>query len=1205
MNRPQGHFHLALAALIIVGLNSLALAQSSRGSLSGTVTDPAGAAVANGKITARNTQTGAISEATSTGDGNYRLPELAIGTYTITVTSPGFKTAELKDVPVEVNTVSVRDVVLEAGAVSETVSVTSDAPTVQSESSDVGTVVGRRQVLELPLIVNGVGGLRTPESFVFLSPGTVGPGTADDNGGGNGRTDGAGQNGGAFVSKISGGQNFANEVLLDGASIFRTENGASFDETAPSLEALQEFKLQTSTLPAEFGRTGGGITSFSIKSGTNDFHGDGYEFFRNRVLDANRFFNNARGIKRPLDNSNDYGFIVGGPIFAPRFGEGGKAVYNGRNRSFFFFAYEGFKRKEGGTALNTLPTDAFRRGDFSSLLTTQQVGTDALGRPIFAGQIFDPATARMVNGQTVRDPFPGNMIPLNRFSNVARNLLNFFPATNAPGQFGNFAFSGVSPITANTYTIKIDHSFSERSKLTGSYSRRVNDRIVGVRSLPDLVAPDNQNQLFTTRYLRLIHDYTFSPTVLNHFNAGYNRTVSRNQSPAAGQNIAGQIGLTGVGSNLFPRIEIDQISTIGNTTFNRNTDNGLRVNDSVSVIRGANSFKFGGDFRYQQYTPTNQNLTAGRFGFGRQQTGAVIGNQANNQTGFGFASFLLGQVGGASLNIQPNINQYRSNYYALFAQDDLKVTRNLVLNLGLRYDVEVPRRELHNRTSSFDPTVPNPGAGGRLGAIAFADNNRRSFADTYYKDFGPRLGFAYSPDRTGGVLGKVLGGAGKTVFRGGYGIYYEALQYAEFGEGLQAGINGRTDPGSPNGFDPAFNLDQGFPSVTIRRDPTVKNGQGGVQFVARGDGRPAMVQNYSVEVQRELAKDLILDLAYVGASGRHLRSDLRRVNTLDPQFLRLGNLLNSDINSPEAQAAGIRSPFPGFGGQVQQALRPFPQYQDRINTDCCLENDGSSSYNSFQAKLERRFTNGLNLLVAYTFSKTLTNADSALPIFATFSGGGSVQNPFDRKGERALSNQDIPHSLVISYIYELPVGKGKTFSSGNNVVDKIIGGFQVGAVHRYQSGQPFSFGCASGIPGYDTCIRFNRVPGQPILSEAVRNGTFDPNSPDPARRVYFNRAAFADPNANRRPGDPFRFGDMPRVIGDARSPMFSNEDISILKKTPITENVTVEFRTEIFNVFNRVNLRRAITDVNAGDFGRIFGTTGNPRTIQFGLKLLF
>lgn len=1197
---------LPLVALLACLTVTPVAAQSNRGNITGTVTDPTGASVPGARIRARSVQTGVVSETVATEDGNYRLPELPVGNYDVNVAATGFKTAARTGVVVQVNVTSALDIALAPGDVTETVSVVADAPTIQTQSSDVGTNVTPRQVVELPLVVNGVGGMRSPEAFVFLTPGTVGPGTGTDNGV-NG--DGAGQNGGAFQSKVTGSQNFANEVLIDGASMFRSENGSSFDETAQSVESIEEFRVLTSTYPAEFGRTGGGVTSFVTKSGTNEYRGVLYEIFRNRVLNANRFFLNARGIsERPRDDHNDFGGTVGGPVRIP-------GLYNGANKTFFFFSYEGFKRSGGGPQLNTIPTTEFLRGDFSALLDPARggaqnagtvIGQDAAGRDVRVGQIFDPATARIVNGQVVRDPFPNNQIPQARFSQVARNVIALFPQPTASGRFQNFVFNSRSPVDTGSYTGKVDHNFSERSRIAGSYTWRRNDRSAGDPNLPEPLNSSAQAQIFTTQYLRVMHDYTIRPNLLNHFNLGYNRTVSDNRPYSADQDWPERIGVQGVFPSHFPLFNFGGgLVGIGRQNYNLNIDNGYRLNDSVSWIVGTHSLKFGGDARLQAYTPRNLGATSGVFNFATGQTAAGADPRFVGDTGFGFASFLLGQVSNSNLSF-PIDNQWRSNYYALFFQDDWKVTRNLTLNLGLRWDVDVPRRELHDRFSSFDPNIPNPGAGGRLGALVFAGNGpgrigEDKFARTWFKDFGPRFGFAWQPSFGDGLLGALTGGS-RTVIRGGYGIYYQALVYADFGERLSTGFGGGAPLNNQDPIQPAFLLDQGYPQNFPRPpflDPTLLNNRD-IEYIARDHGRPPMIQNWSLEVQREVATDLIGCVAYVASKGNHLRSNLQNLNALPQEYLRFGNLLNSNINSPEAQAAGIRAPYEGFNGPVFQALRPYPQYQG-INTDCCLENIGNSTYHSLQTKLERRFRSGLTLLASYTFSKTLTDADSALPIFATFSGGGIVQNPYDRRSEKALSNQDIPHIAVVSYLYELPFGEGKGLRTNNKVVDKVIGGWQVNGIHRYQTGEPLSFRGFGGIPtlGGDA-IRPDLVPGVSIYSEQWLSGRWNPLT-DP----ILNRAAFRNPNEGRAPTDTFRFGSLARTVGWVRSPNFYNEDFSVFKNNRIGERVNIQFRAEAFNALNRVIFRKPNTFVNAGEFGRTFGQTSNPRALQLQLRVIF
>jgi hypothetical protein len=1181
-------------------------AQSNRGHITGTVTDITGALVPDAQITARHTQTGVSTETKSTGEGNYRLPELPVGQYNVTVSAPGFKAGEYTGVVVSVNATSALDVVLTPGQVNETVSVVADAPSIQTESSDVGTTVTPRQVVELPLAVNGVGGMRSPEAFVFLTPGSMGPGTATDNGI---NSDGGGQNGGAFQSKITGSQNFANEVLIDGASMFRSENGSSFDETAQSVESIEEFRVLTSTYPADFGRTGGGVTSFVTKSGTNEYHGLAYDIFRNRELNANRWFLNARGTdERPLDNHNDFGGTIGGPVRIP-------GLYNGTNKTFFFFSYEGFRRTGGGPVLSTIPTPDFLRGDFSALLDPvasgnqnagNVIGTDALGREIRVGQIFDPDTTRTVNGQTVRDPFANNIVPENRWSNVARNVVPLFPDPTLPGRFQNILYGGKSPVKTDSFTVKGDHNISERNKIAGSFTWRKNDRTANDTNLPEPLNSNSWKQIFTTYYLRVMHDFTFAPNLLNHLNLGFNRTFSDNRPFSADQNWAEQIGVNGVFPSHFPIFNLGGgISTIGKSNYNLNIDNGYRLNDTVSYIRGAHSLRFGIDVREQRYTPRNFGNSSGVFNFGNGETAAGPDPSLVTNTGFGFAGFLLGQVGSSDLSI-PIDNQWRSQYLALYVQDDWKVNRSLTLNLGFRWDVDFPRKEMYDRFSSFDPTLPNPGAAGRLGALAFAGDEEgragtRTFVDTWYKNFGPRFGFAYAPNFEDGVLGALFGSR-KTVIRGGYGIYYQALIYADFGERLSAGFGGGAPFSNPDPIEPAFQIDQGYPQNFPRPpfvDPTLRNGTD-IEFLSREHGRPPMIQNWSLEVQRELAIDLIGSLGYVASKGNHLRSNLLNLNVLPAQYLNLGNLLFADINSPEARAANIPIPYSGFQGQVFQALRPYPQYQ-YINTDCCLENIGNSTFHSLQARIERRFRAGLTLLASYTFSKTLTDADSAMPVFATFSGGGIVQNPYNRRAEKALSNQDIPHVAVFTYLYELPFGEGKSLRTDNKVVDKIIGGWQINGVHRYQSGEPLSFRGFGGIPtlGGDQ-IRPDIVPGQEFWSTAYNGDAWNPLNDS-----VFNRQAFRDPNEGRAPEDPFRFGNMARTVGYLRWRPYYNEDFSIFKNNRIGERFNLQLRAEAFNVLNRVVFRKPNTWVPAGEFGRTFGQSNQPRTLQLQLRLMF
>jgi hypothetical protein len=570
---------------------------------------------------------------------------------------------------------------------------------------------------------------------------------------------------------------------------------------------------------------------------------------------------------------------------------------------------------------------------------------------------------------------------------------------------------------------------------------------------------------------------------------------------------------------------------------------------------------------------------------------------------------LLGLVDNGNLNAYASQARWRSNYFAVFGEDSFKVTQTLTLNFGLRWDVDIPRTEAHGNTSNISLTTPNPALGGRLGALVFAGkgpgrtgNVNEKWANTYWKDFGPRFGFAWAPSRL----------SGKTVVRGGYGILYSALTYADFGNDLQTGFQANPQFNSTNGFSPAFALGSGFPSYGAPPflDPSQVNFQGNPAnaYIDPSYGRPAMVQNWSFEIQQQLASDLILDVAYVGAHSTHLRSSFDPINRLPLSDLSLGPLLNAAAGSTQAQAAGIGLPYPGFPTDrpVSQALQPYPQYFV-LNTDCCLENLGQSSFNALEVSLRRRFHNGLNLLASYTYSKTMTDADSALPFFATIAGGGSAQNPFDLKNEKAVSNQDIPQNLVLSYIYELPVGKGKKFANKGGFVNALLGGWAVSGIQVYHSGQPFSFCCATGAPTYGS-IRFDRVLGAPIFTDAWLNGSYNPTSGQP----FLNRNAFSDPNAPARiaAGGAYRFGDMSRSISQVRSLWYTSEDFNLLKRTAITERSDLLFQISFLDAFNRhiFDIRNGV-DLNPNDnnFGVLnpAATILGPRRIQIQLKFEF
>ncbi len=720
------------AGLLLLLVAVCARAQTNQGQIAGNVLDSTGAVVPNATITAKSEANGTTYTAKSSDAGNYRFPSIQLGRYTITTAGAGFKQTVSTGVEVRVGTVTSLDVTLTAGGVSDTVTVSADSPQVETQSSDVGGTVNDRQIIELPLALGGVGALRSPEAFVFLIPGTVGPGS-----GGNTLN-------GIFISKISGGQNFGNEILLDGASQTRSENGSSFDEEAPSVEAIAEFKVTTSTPAAEFGRTTGGIENFATKAGTNSYHGTAFGIFRNDAFNANNWFNNgqqayfkgignaasAQTFRRPVDKQYDFGISAGGPLTIPH-------LYNGRDKTFAFFSWEQYRRALGGVATSNVPTVAERGGDFADRLNNGTNGTinPCDNTAILNGQIFDPATTRPVAGNATacRTAFAGNRIQQTRFSAVGAKIAAFYPTPNNNNLNGNFTLASSSAIFNTTYTVRVDQNLGPHDKIFGSYSSRQNTRYNPTfLTLPAPIDPSVQTQNFITHFGRAGWDHTFSPTLLNHLNLGYNRSNSINGSIEAqsGTNYNPQLG-TPFNAG-FPRVDVGGYVSLSRNQLGDNIDNGIRVNDSVNWQLGRHSLKIGVDYRYQQYSPLAQDQINGYLSFQGGQTKATRDSSYQIGTGNGFASLLLGVGDNAQSTVPSHQSRWISNYWAGFVQDDFKVTSNLVLNLGVRYDVDQPRREALNDTSNFSPTAIDP-VNGRPGAMVFAStcqNCNKRWADT-------------------------------------------------------------------------------------------------------------------------------------------------------------------------------------------------------------------------------------------------------------------------------------------------------------------------------------------------------------------------------------------------------------------------------------------------------------------------------------------
>ena len=1264
--------HVLILLLLLGSFVNAAISQSARGELAGTVADETGAIVPGAVVLATNQQTGGKNETKSSSAGTYRFSDIPLGTYTVTVTAPGFSTTTSTGVQVTINSTTALNIALKTGTVSDVVNVDASGLSLESESSDISGTISNKQIEDLPLaLANGVGGMRSPETFVFLVPGTTGPGSGTSGNSGNG----------VFFSRLSGGQAYGAEVLLDGASIQRSENGSSFDETSPSIEALQEFKVTTSTPQAEFGRTTAGIESFSTKSGSNTFHGNAYFLFKNRVLDANSWFNDAYAstncvgvteincnYKKPQDSKYDFGGVFTGPVKIPH-------LYNGRDRTFFLFAWEKYQLHTSGTIQSTVPTAAERTGDFTDILGGPVPATLApnninpcTGQQVYYNEIFDPTTDRPgpAPGQYCRSPYTTlNVIPSTLISPAAQKLIAGLPLPNQTGlanapfpNYNNYVQTGNQPITNTTYTIRIDQNFGTSSKIFATYDTRENFKLTGV---PDFPAPYNNSgyvQDFTTHYSRAGWDYTFSPTLLNHVNLGYNRTNSVNLGAGFNSPTANAAGIKGLEAPFFPILNFvsgDNLSTLGQQQNGQNVDNGARFNDSVSWQKGRNSFKFGVDVRFQQYSVIDYNTDS--LTFYRDQSSVQNEGPQYLFDGSAFASFLTGYVGASSQTVFNDHPRWNSHYLAGFVQDDLKFSSNLTINLGLRYDVDVPRHEANNRTSNFSLTAPDPAAGNLPGALVFASNCKcnTAWADTWYKDFAPRVGFAY-----------VLPGTNnKAVIRGGGAIIYGPLQYNDFGGGMSAGYTQTRSPVGVNTdrgtFGHSFQLDTGFQNAdgsAVDFAASLDPGQltGGVgQFNTVGnevitpqDGRPSMTSNWSLQLQDELAQDLLLKIGYIGQVAQNLRSgDLTNYNNISKAYFSLGDKLNNAAYYiPEGGSnGGVNAPYTTFAGNLGQALRPFPQY-DFIQGDCCLENLGHSSYNAMVVSLERRFRQGFNLQASYTWSKSITDADSAIPFsYVTGNQLEQGQDNTNLKLEKAVSVQNIPQTLSLSYLYQFPFGKGRKFLSNNRALDLLIGGWEVGAIQRYSSGQNISFGCASGIPYYQNCVSFTEGPGaggvHDFTTAAFKHNKNGPNQfngqswfksayrpagtngPNDAG-VTMAEAGFVDQNAEGlnqpRPYSPdcsngncsfapYALGNIPRVTQAVTGPGFKAEDVSLLKVFHLAGTQSFQIKAEAIDVFNRHRFalpnQTPSASTGVGAFGIPTGTDYGPRNLQLTAKYFF
>ncbi len=1180
--------------MVLLGLNGIA--QMDRGAFVGTVTDPTGAAIPDAKVSVIETRTNVTTETASNEVGQWRVPNLPIGDYEVRIEAQGFKSFVRANLRLSVTNVTRVNTTLEVGAMTESVTVTAEVPLLQTETPEVGTLMSTRQVVDLPL---GFSGGRYAENFAYR----LTPGVGGDN----------------WTSRINGAPAFSKEVVLDGGSGTIYIAG-HFGESSPSMEAIAEFKVQTSGMSAEFARTAGGVFNFVMKSGTNNFHGSAMAQIHNEWADANTFANNYFDRPRRRDRRDNWAVSAGGPVYLPR-------LYSGKDKFFWYTAYEKYNESfaGGGSPNRTVPLLEWWDGDMSRYLTTQNIGRDAEGRDVIRGSIYDPATTRSVGGKIVRDRFPNNIIPRSRISRVANNLAEIMkrhypPVVKEPdGRFAMinnsfFPVSNQAGFNQTQFSTKGDYILSSNHRLSGSFvlvdrPRNLLDQ-GGVWDFNDPFGGPlsrARRQYVATHYARLAHDWVVRPTMLNHALVSYNRQLNPSTSRHVKEPGGQILGISGiVQTSNYPEINIqggDRVNfpMLGYQANDTLAGTAYQFVNTFSWMRGRHSLKFGFDYRWNGLNARN-NAGPGQFTFGADVTGLPD----FPQTGHPFASMLLGMVNSASVPTDTPVGS-QFPMYSLFVQDDWKVSPRLTLNLGLRWELQGQGTEKYDRLHSFNPALMDP-TWNLPGAVEFAGqgagrNGKRLFYPNQKTNFGPRIGFA-------------LQATGKMVFRGGYGIFYNPRipnGWSGVPWGNKSGFTATNTVTKPAPGVAAFNWDNGYNGV-IRRselDPSLATYLWGPVSWDPDGGRVGYTQQFNFNLQYELGSGMVFDIGYVGTKSTGiLANELRQLNQIHPRVLALGDTLGQWVSRQAeipaaAVAMGARYPF-GTRGEwmpVQQTLQPFPQIPYWSAIYSWNSPLGFSTYNALQVQLNKRFSHGLQFLSNYTFSKTIDNLNSA---FGDTWGQnyGRPQDYYNLALEKSISEFDRTHFVKIGASYDLPVGKGRTFGNGMHpVFEFLAGGWTLQYIGNYSSGEPLGFG-ATGTPNFNAATnRANIVNPQ---GSSLRNSGFDAAQFDMSRLSTAGHAAhrYIDTSLVQ---DPPRYarGNASRRHSQLRGFAYFFDDASLQKNFTIREGIRVQFRAEFLNMFNRHRFSSINTHPANPLFGQITGVSDDRRQIQFGIRADF
>jgi hypothetical protein len=1233
---------LLFSVVLVLAASSLH-GQSTYGTVDGTVLDPSGAVVAGAQVTLTNTGTQEKHTQTTGNEGSYQFVNVVPGQYRLDITKSGFKHFARTNVVVQVQQDTHIDASLPVGEVSESVEVTAETPLLQAETSSLGQVIEQRKADELPL--NG----RNIFNLITVSPAAVAQG-------GSGGSP-VGQNPFSWGNYQVGGS-FANQgaEYLDGQPL--NIGYINLPIIIPTQDSIGEYKVQYNNQGAEWGKFSGGIVNLSTKSGTNSWHGSAYEYFRNKVLNTNEYFNKQFELKNGLKNQpppwsqNQYGFQLGGPVI--------------RDKTFFYTSWEQYRQRTGAPFTTTVPAAGMLNGDFSALCTA---GFTAGICNSAAQTIYDPFKNHSAYGLDAGNPScPGNCIPSAEFSPAATTIWKtFYPAANVAGTVNNFSSAAASGGNTNEFVARGDQNIGSNTRLFGRFA------YFGLTDLPTNplgtgLCRDRCAELYHSKLLVVDINHSFTPTTILDVNLGGSRFVYARAPilsgfdltklgwPATYNSPPGSMRTPPTPAFLFPN---DVGKSQGNSAIgDHNTQ--YNLTPALTMIRGKHTFQAGGQFEIGLDNYYQTNIASGAFAFaGNWTASAGVGGNG----GFGFADFLLGlaQNQGSFVNQTEGVAQVpaltagKQVYRAFYFDDTFRVTNKLTLNLGLRYELQGTWSERFNRLTYWDPAATNgtvTGCGGTAGSACPGDaflvkTGRNSSANNIPMDkkaFSPRIGFAYSWDQ-------------KTVIRAGYGIFY-IPNYVSFGLNPDNDVvNLATTPfiATQDSYVTPFSTLDGF-QCTLTGNPTRptclqpgpfgsagillppgRNPQPNLSAFVAANASPTLapyfnpkygyVEQYNLDIQRQLPAGFFVDVAYAGSHGVHLEQYTTHADQIGDSFAKQAQgqfdtaiagpcsgvtpssaqvaCANTfvTINQKVSNPMKLASPNPTIGAATitaGQLNRPYPQFLDLqlAGYGCC-----SSTYNSLQATVSRRFAGGGTLLVAYTNAKLLSNTDTLTSWLESGTGGvGQVQDWNNLKGEKSLSSQDVSQRLVISYVLDLPFGHGKRFAAGlTGVANKAVSGWGVDGVTTFQKGFPLKITWAGSPTSLEAAnlgaanVRPNVVPG---CTRGSGGGSVT---------QWFNTSCFAAP-------PQWGYGTESRVDPTLRTPGINNFDFAVFKRTTITERLGLEFRTEFFNLFNHPYFSPPGTGFDGTPTGNGFGqitttvqggVASPERLVQFALKLVF